>query len=105
YRYSPDTQRISMTAPLDELDLEATELSNESSPDIDVSSGTGLLLNYDAYAWYSTKRYKSISAFSEIRFFSPLGVLSSTALFKKEAGVQQIAGQKDAVRLDTQWET
>src|SRR5690606_7642649 len=73
--------------------------------DIDVSSGTGLLLNYDIYAWYSTKRYKSLSAFSELRFFSPLGVLSSTALFKKETGAQQIAGQRNSVRLDTQWET
>ncbi|MGX9934962.1 fimbria/pilus outer membrane usher protein [Advenella kashmirensis] len=105
YRYSQDVQRISMTAPLDELDLEATELTNETSPDIEVSSGTGLLLNYDIYAWYSTKRYKSVSAFSELRFFSPLGVLSSTALFKKETGAQQIAGQSDSVRLDTQWET
>jgi len=105
YRYSQDVQRISMTAPLDELDLEATELTNETSPDIEVSSGTGLLLNYDIYAWYSTKRYKSVSAFSELRFFSSLGVLSSTALFKKETGAQQIAGQSDSVRLDTQWET
>jgi outer membrane usher protein len=105
YRYSQDVQRISMTAPLDELDLEATELTNESSPDIDVSTGTGLLLNYDIYAWHSTHRYKSISAFSELRFFSPLGVLSNTALFKKESGTQQIAGQSDSVRLDTQWET
>lgn len=105
YRYSQDVQRISMTAPLDELDLEATELTNEISPDIEVSSGTGLLLNYDIYAWYSTKRYKSVSAFSELRFFSPLGVLSSTALFKKETGAQQVTGQNDSVRLDTQWET
>lgn len=105
YRYSQDVQRLSMTAPLDTLDLEATELTNEISPDIEVSSGTGLLLNYDIYAWYSTNRYKSLSAFSELRFFSPLGVLNSTALFKRETGGQQSQWQKDVVRLDTQWET
>ena len=105
YRYNPQFQRLSMTIPLDELDWEATQLTNETSTDIDVSSGTGLLLNYDIYAWYSTNRYKSVSAFSELRFFSPLGVLSNTALFKRETGVGQGRWNNNSVRLDTQWET
>ncbi|WP_161495220.1 fimbria/pilus outer membrane usher protein [Advenella sp. S44] len=105
YRYNQQVQQISMTVPLDELDWEATQLTNETSADIDVSSGTGLLFNYDIYAWYSSSRYKSVSAFSELRFFSPLGVVSSTALFKRETGFVQGRWQSEAVRLDTQWET
>jgi len=105
YEYRQDIQHVALAAPLARLDLGVTQLSNESSADIDVSTGTGLLLNYDLYGWYSSERYRSFSAFSELRFFNPLGVLSSTALFKTGSGNAQIQGQRNSVRLDTQWET
>ena len=105
YQYEQDVQRISLVAPLSELELDPTLLTNEISPNIEVSTGTGLLLNYDIYGWYSSERYKSLSAFTELRFFSPLGVLSNTTLFKTATGTQQYNGQSDSVRLDTQWET
>lgn len=105
YQYEQDMQRISLVAPLSDLELDATRFTNEISPNIEVSTGTGLLLNYDIYGWYSSERYKSLSAFTELRFFSPLGVLSNTALFKTASGTQQYNGQRNSVRLDTQWET
>ncbi len=105
YEYKQDIQRIVLSAPLSTLDLETTQLSNELSPDIEVSTGTGLLLNYDLYGWYSSERYRSFSAFSELRFFNPLGVLSNTTLFKTSSGNRRMPGERNSVRLDTQWET
>lgn len=105
YEYRQDIQRVSMSAPIDSLDLERSQFTNENSRDIQVSTGTGLLLNYDLYAWYSSERYRSASAFSELRFFSPLGVLSSTGLFRTATGTQQNPWDRKSVRLDTQWET
>src|SRR5690606_3667474 len=68
YEYRQDIQHVALTAPLTRFDLGVTQLSNELSADIEVSTGTGLLLNYDLYGWYSNERYRSFSAFSELRF-------------------------------------
>lgn len=103
--YHQSTQALTLTIPVAELDLERVIYHNESSADIEVSKGTGLLLNYDLYGWHSNDKYKSLSAFSELRFFNPLGVLSNTSLARSNYSPMDKGWQNRNVRLDTQWET
>lgn len=103
--YHQSTQALTLTIPVAELDLERIIFNNELSADIEVSKGTGLLLNYDLYGWHSSDKYKSLSAFSELRFFNPYGVLSNTSLARTNHSSMHTGWQSKGVRLDTQWET
>ncbi|QPT40503.1 F1 capsule-anchoring protein precursor [Oligella ureolytica] len=103
--YQQEVQALSLTIPLDRLDHERRAFIQSSSPDIEVSKGTGLLLNYDLYSSYSSDKYKSLSLFAEGRFFTPYGVLSNTALYQSNYSPFNRRWHNQAVRLDTQWET
>lgn len=103
--YHQEVQALSLTIPLERLDHERKAFIQENSPDIEVSKGTGLLLNYDLYSSYSSDKYRSLSLFTEGRFFTPYGVLSSTALYQTSHSPFNRGWQNQAVRLDTSWET
>src|SRR5699024_8295250 len=77
--FQQEFQALSLTIPLERLNLERREFVHETSDSIEVSKGTGLLLNYDLYGYHSSEQYKSLSAFTEWRFFNPYGVLSNTS--------------------------
>lgn len=53
--YQQEVLALSLTIPLDRLEHERRAFIQSSSPDIEVSKGTGLLLNYDFYSSYSTE--------------------------------------------------
>ena len=103
--FQQEFQALSLVIPLDYLNLERREFIHESSDSIEVSKGTGLLLNYDLYGYHSSDKYKSLSAFTEWRFFNPYGVLSSTSSYQVNRSPFQNRWKHEAVRLDTQWET
>lgn len=105
YHYQQEIQALSLTIPLNRLNHGRRTFVQESSPDIEVSKGTGLLLNYDLYGSYSSDKYKSLSAFTEWRFFNPYGVLTNTSSFQTRYSPFQNGWKNQAVRLDTQWET
>lgn len=103
--FQQEFQALSLTIPLERLNLERREFVHETSDSIEVSKGTGLLLNYDLYGYHSSEQYKSLSAFTEWRFFNPYGVLSNTSSYQTSRSPSQNRWKNEAVRLDTQWET
>ena len=103
--YHQSTQAVTLSIPIAELDLERVIYTNDASADVEVSKGTGLLLNYDLYGWALSHKYKSLSAFTEWRFFNPYGVLSNTSIYKATRSPLQPGWKNETVRLDTQWET
>lgn len=105
WHYQHEIQALSLTISLGRLDLERREFVQESSPYIEVSKGTGLLLNYDLYGSYSSTKYRSLSLFTEGRFFTPFGVFSSTALYQASHSPSDSDWSAQSVRLDTSWET
>lgn len=103
--FQQEFQALSLSIPLDRLNVERREFIHENSDSIEVSKGTGLLLNYDLYGYHSSDQYKSLSAITEWRFFNPYGVLSNTSSYQTSRSPFQNRWQNEAVRLDTQWET
>ena len=102
YTYDVGLQRVTVDAPLDQLNLPRQLLNKPERSATPPTSGTGVLLNYDIYA-AEGGGLGNVSALTELRAFSEgLGVLSSTELTRR----YQTPGegwQGDAVRLDTQW--
>lgn len=102
YTYDVSQQRVTVDAPLDQLDLPRQLLNKPERSATPPTSGTGVLLNYDIYA-AEGGGLGNVSALTELRAFSDgMGVLSSTELTRR----YQTAGQGwqgDTVRLDTQW--
>ena len=102
YIYDVKQQRVTVDAPLDQLNLPRQILNNAERSATPPTSGTGVLLNYDLYA-AEGGGLGNVSALTELRAFSEgLGVLSSTELTRR----YQTPGrgwQGDTVRLDTQW--
>lgn len=103
--FQQEFQALSLIIPLDRLNLERREFIQETSEGTEVSKGTGLLLNYDLYGYYSSEQYKSLSAFTEWRFFNPYGVLSNTSSYQTSRSPFENRWKNETVRLDTQWET
>ncbi|OZI21367.1 fimbrial protein [Bordetella genomosp. 9] len=94
YRYNPGQQTVDIEAP-NRL-LKAYSLDTRGlEPAAPAASGTGLLLNYDAYGQTGTN--DSLAVWSEERYFGPSGVLSNT-------GIAYLYGPyRDYVRYDTSW--
>jgi len=102
YTYDVNQQRVTVDAPLDQLNLPRQILNKAERSATPPTSGTGVLLNYDIYAAQGGG-LGNVSALTELRAFSDgLGVLSSTELTRRYQTPGQ-GWQGDTVRLDTQW--
>lgn len=98
FDYDAAGQSLSITVPISSLRGEATVV--ESSPPVvsEPVSGTGLVYNYNLFGGVSGES-RIASAYSELRVFSPQGVVSGT--FLAQASSAKAGGSLDAVRLDT----
>lgn len=103
-RYDAALQRVAITAPLSQLDLETTVIAPDRNEVLPATNSPGLLLNYDLYANHG-QRSSNVTAYAELRAFGGhSGVFSTTAVtraFRSDASEQW---QGDSVRLDSSWE-
>ena len=103
--YDARRQTLSLIAPLSLLNLDTTVRNTRSNQRPQPTASPGMLLNYDIYGNQTQNSAKNLSAFTELRAFSDLGVLSSTTL----TTATHSAGNNDkdwdgrTVRLDTSW--
>ncbi|WP_158215402.1 fimbria/pilus outer membrane usher protein [Candidimonas nitroreducens] len=111
-RYDAGQQQLDITAPLGELNLARTVTDVDAVGALQVSAGTGMLLNYDLYGTYTPSGASTLSASTELRAFSPLGTFSNTMWTRYgpyaddlSGGVVGQANRWDNVRLDTSWST
>ena len=107
--YNARQQKVSILAPLSMLNLATTIRNTRSNQRPQPTASPGMLLNYNIYGNQTQNNAKNLSAFTELRAFSTLGVLSSTALTTAthSAGNSNSNNDKDwdgrTVRLDTSW--
>lgn len=110
--YNARRQKVSIIAPLSLLNLDTTVRNTRSNQRPQPTASPGMLLNYNIYGNQTQNNAKNLSAFTELRAFSTLGVLSSTALTTATHSAGSNEGSnsnhdKDwdgrTVRLDTSW--
>ena len=109
--YDARRQTLSLIAPLSLLNLDTTVRNTRSNQRLQPTASPGMLLNYNIYGNQSLNSTKNLSAFTELRAFNTLGVLSSTALTTAthSAGSNGNSSNNDkdwdgrTVRLDTSW--
>ena len=107
--YNARQQTLSIIAPLSLLNLDTTVRNTRSNQRPQPTASPGMLLNYNIYSSQTQNNAKNLSAFTELRAFSALGVLSSTALTTAtySTGNSNSNNDKDwdgrTVRLDTNW--
>ena len=109
--YNARRQTLSLIAPLTLLNLDTTVRNTRSNQRLQPTASPGMLLNYNIYGNQSLNSAKNLSAFTELRAFNTLGVLSSTALTTAthSAGSNGDSSNNDkdwdgrTVRLDTSW--
>ncbi len=109
--YNARRQTLSLIAPLSLLNLDTTIRNTRSNQRPHPTASPGMLLNYNIYGNQSQNSAKNLSAFTELRAFNTLGVLSSTALTTAthSAGSNGDSSNNDkdwdgrTVRLDTSW--
>lgn len=104
--YDARQQTLTLIAPLSMLKLDTTTHSTRTNKRPKPSASPGLLLNYNLYGSQNQNSTKSLSAYTELRAFNALGVVSSTALTTAKTATNdsrhsQWDGQ--TVRLDTSW--
>ncbi len=101
--YDREHQSVAITAPLSLLNLSTHVLNTQQQQGQRASASPGLLLNYDLYGTQGERGASSLSAFTELRAFSGIGVLSSTALTQMSNA--NGPWQSNSVRMDTSWST
>lgn len=111
--YDAAAQTVAISAPFEVLDLETTTLQGSPTETIQATPGTGALLNYDLYAMRLSSGTSTLSASSEMRFFSPVGTLSNTMLSTLQTQSKSDSSLTSSyydynrrtrnVRLDTTW--
>lgn len=109
--YNARRQTLSLIAPLSLLNLDTTIRNTRSNQRPQPTASPGMLLNYNIYGSQTQNSAKNLSAFTELRAFNTLGVLSSTALTTAthSAGSNGNSSNNDkdwdgrTVRLDTSW--
>ncbi len=102
--YDARQQTLSLIAPLDMLNLDTTVRSTRTNKRPQATSSSGMLLNYNIYGTQTQDSTKSLSAYTELRAFNKLGVLSSTALTSANSGTDNNSDwDRRSVRLDTSW--
>jgi len=100
--YDVAQQKLTIDAPLAALDLPKTVLDAPLTETPRVTTSTGVLLNYDVYGTLGEHQTGSLNAFTELRAFTPFGVLSSTTLANNS--YTSASGWQDRLeRLDTTW--
>lgn len=95
--YDAALQSLSILVEVSKLAVGTSRLNLDPQDQPVAESGTGALLNYDAYASVSGSDV-SLDGFTELRLFSGNVLLENTALFRLGGNRTQ---QEDAVRLDT----
>ncbi|VFS61278.1 F1 capsule-anchoring protein precursor [Kluyvera cryocrescens] len=78
-------------------------LTSRISSAPEATSSRGLVLNYDLYASQEEDSRNSASAYSELRAFSSLGVLSSTQIARYIGENDGYGLNNGLTRLDTSW--
>lgn len=105
--YNARQQVVSLIAPLSLLNLDATVLNTRTNKRPIPSASPGMLLNYNLYGTQTQNSAKNLSAYTELRAFNDLGVLSTTALASAnraaDNGDHDGDWSHDVVRLDTSW--
>lgn len=105
--YDARQQTLNLVAPLALLKLDTTVRSTRTNRRPQPTVSPGMLLNYNIYGAQTQDRTKSLSAYTELRAFNELGVLSSTALTTANQWASNDNDRKDwdsrTVRLDTSW--
>ncbi|WP_227514345.1 fimbria/pilus outer membrane usher protein [Psychrobacter urativorans] len=105
--YDVRRQTLKLIAPLSMLNLDATVLNTRTNKRPQPSASPGMLLNYNLYGTQTQNSAKSLSAYSELRVFNNLGVLSSTSLTTANRPADSDKNSSDwnsrTVRLDTSW--
>ena len=101
-QYDATRQSLTIEAPLKLLSLQSTVLNAPENPIPKVMTSPGLLLNYDLYSTVGEHDTQSLNAFTELRAFNDLGLLSTTALGQfSHAGPSGWMNRFE--RLDTTW--
>jgi outer membrane usher protein len=100
--YDVSNQTVTLVAPLSQLKLSTTVLSNNSNARPIPTVSPGVLLNYNLYGTYGTHGAGGLNAFTELRAFGRFGVFSNTSLVQ-ETNNGNGQWQHGAVRLDTSW--
>lgn len=95
-RYDGPNQRLALQVP--PAWLPAQTLQTEEREALQLSAGSGWLLNYDAYAQRS-QGSQSTAVWSEQRYFGPQGIASHSGLYRRADG----SGQSGYLRYDTRW--
>ena len=105
--YDARQQTLNLIAPLDILNLATTVVNTRNSKRPLPTASPGFLLNYNLYGTQTENNATSLSAYTELRAFNDLGVLSSTALTtgNRFAGSDTNRNDWDSrtVRLDSSW--
>jgi len=105
--YDARRQTVSIIAPLNLLNLDTTIRSTRSNKRPKPTASPGMLLNYDLYGTQTENNATSLSAYTELRAFNSLGVISSTALTTgnrlSDSGNNSSDWDGRTVRLDTSW--
>ena len=102
-KYDASLQSLALTAPLSALDMATTQLNQQNIVSPEATSSRGLVLNYDLYASQEDDSRNSASAYSELRAFSSLGVLSSTQIARYIGENDGYGLNNGLTRLDTSW--
>ncbi|ERL55107.1 Sigma-fimbriae usher protein [Psychrobacter aquaticus CMS 56] len=105
--YDVRQQTLTLIAPLSMLNLDTTVRSTRTNKRPQPTSSSGMLLNYNVYGTRTQNSANSLSAYTELRAFNTLGVLSSTALTTAnrpaDSGNNSSDWDSRTVRLDTSW--
>lgn len=105
--YDARQQSVRLIAPLSMLNLDTTVRSTRTNKRPQPTSSPGMLLNYNLYGTQTQNSAKNLSAYTELRAFNALGVLSSTALTtanrSADSSRNSSVWDSRSVRLDTSW--
>lgn len=103
--YDARQQSVRLIAPLSMLNLDTTVRSTRTNKRPQPTASPGMLLNYNVYGTQTQNNAKNLSAYTELRAFNALGVLSSTALTTANNSTDSNSSNWDSrsVRLDTSW--
>lgn len=101
--YNDRQQTVEIIAPLSMLNLSTTVVNTRNSKRPQPTASPGLLLNYNLYGTQTEGDTANLSAYTELRAFNSLGVLSSTALTTSNRHNDSDGWDNDTVRLDTNW--
>lgn len=101
--YNASLQTLALTAPLSVLDMGINKVNPQDNPNPAATPSRGLVLNYDLYASQEQDAQNNASAYSELRAFNALGVLSSTQIARYQSDDEGYGLSNGLTRLDTSW--